>query len=250
MQGNQNYFRILVPQFPLGERTSPSLLGTYAESTGNSAVSSPSDGRELASVGVAWHGVADAHLNTHESEIWLPAPLGVESVYDVSDLGRCRNRRTGRMMRANANVDSGYLYLSLHIGSVHKKPRLHVLVAKAFIPNPLGLPQVNHINTIKTDCRADNLEWMTNDQNMEHAKANGLIWSGAKINTAKLTDEKVSEVLELHRDGMSTRELSKKYGLRDSSIQRIVKGETWKHITRVPLASSPLPLLPDAKEER
>jgi len=55
-----------------------------------------------------------------------------------------------------------------------KQYSVHRLVAKAFIPNPENKSQVNHIDTCKTNNNISNLEWVTNSENMIHAKANGI----------------------------------------------------------------------------
>lgn len=51
---------------------------------------------------------------------------------------------------------------------------VHRVVATAFVPNPLGLREVNHINGDKTDNRAENLEWVTSKANHTHAVSIGL----------------------------------------------------------------------------
>ena len=69
----------------------------------------------------------------------------------------------------------GYLCLDIrHTNSIRKYPKIHRLIAQAFIPNENKLPQVNHINGDKTDNSVSNLEWVSNRQNRIHAIENGL----------------------------------------------------------------------------
>lgn len=99
----------------------------------------------------------------------------LNGLYKVSDKGLVKKTKTNKLMTPKPNY-KGYLRITFIIKGKRTILRVHRLVAQAFVPNPKNLPQVNHKNGIKTDNRADNLEWVTNEQNYEHALKNNLVW--------------------------------------------------------------------------
>lgn len=101
---------------------------------------------------------------------------------------------------------SGYWYVSLKQNNIRKRFSVHRLVAKAYLPNPKNLEQVNHINGIKTDCHVSNLEWCTRNHNSKHAYQIGL------INREKnLTETDLDNVLNQFLKGISLTVLAKQY---------------------------------------
>lgn len=99
--------------------------------------------------------------------------VGTNGEYQVSDTGLVKTTKTGRILRPAIDA-RGYERVCLFKMDRDRRYKVHRLVAMCFIPNPNNLPQVNHIDGNKRNNNAANLEWITNEGNMRHAKEHGL----------------------------------------------------------------------------
>jgi hypothetical protein len=98
--------------------------------------------------------------------MWADIP-GYEGIYQVSRIGQVRRAGTGKLIKPTV-FSCGYCYVSLTKDKVATKYRVHRLVAFCFVSNPNDKPHVNHLDGVKTNNRADNLEWCTPSENIHH----------------------------------------------------------------------------------
>lgn len=141
--------------------------------------------------------------------------------YIITKEGEVINNRWHRKVKPQPN---GMGYLRVAIGG--KLMFVHRLVAEKYIPNPENKPQVNHIDGNPKNNRVENLEWVTQEENMAHAVKMGLQPTCEKHPMAKLNWEKVNYIRE-HPE-MSKYELAEKFNISPTTIRDIRNNRTWK----------------------
>ena len=163
-------------------------------------------------------------------EIWRDI-CGYEGLYKVSNFGRVKSLHCGREKLLKAGVsNTGYANMSLTKTKTKKNFHVHALVAGAFLPNPEGKRELNHIDGNKTNNRVENLEWITGSENTRHAIQNGQlkIKKGSQCRFAKLTDEQVRYIRRVyiprhHEFGQLA--LARRFNVSSSTIYEIISGK-------------------------
>lgn len=153
--------------------------------------------------------------------------------YEVSETRKIRNKKSKNSIRTRVVKRFGYVLINLQVGVKGKRKqktfRVHRLVAKAFIPNPDNLPQVDHINGVKTDNRVGNLEWVTGAENTKRAYKKGLAKVSSDEHLQAMTGKTkkaciVIDVLESKKYFFKTRrEASAFFGKSNSWATTLIK---------------------------
>ena len=152
-----------------------------------------------------------------EGELWKPCP-GFEEKYLISSHGRVMGIGTyntckkGELIKLHKKHGRNwYVQARFYDNGRASTIEIHLLVAKAFIPNPDNLPMVNHIDENKTNNHVENLEWCTNQYNVRY--------SNAKAVDVYTKDGEFVETLEAISDVVN------KYGGSSSNISRCCKSQ-------------------------
>lgn len=167
---------------------------------------------------------------------------GYEGVYEVSNFGRVKtldkfikgrnnsfSPRKSKIIKGEIDKD-GYHVVTLTHNRLVKKYKVHRLVAIHFVPNVENKPQVNHIDNVKNNNVVANLEWVYPSENSLHMKKCNRQATGEKVGNSKLCAKKVLEIRGLCKGGVSYNHIASTYDVYVSTIYKINKRETWKHL--------------------
>ena len=127
----------------------------------------------------------------------------------------------------------GYVHYYIRDLSTGKRKDFkgHRLVAEYFIDNPNNHPIVNHIDGNKANNSYKNLEWCTNQENIDHSNRTGLNSHRNLVirKDRKLSDEQVILIKKAIKEGLTEKEITQKYNFANyKNIYAIKKGLSYK----------------------
>ena len=160
-------------------------------------------------------------------EKWKPITAG--PILTVSTLGRVYDIRKERFIKPKPlnRHQQGQFYMSFKHTYMNKSMYFtgHRVVASAWLPNPQGLPCVNHRNNDPLDNALENLEWTTVKENCLHASK---AMRAARRQYVKLSKE---DLMDIHRryllEGVSVGQLAREYQVRPTRISRLLRGVSY-----------------------
>lgn len=180
-------------------------------------------------------------------EVWRDV-VGYEGRYQVSSLGRVKSlarlmlkgNRWGKIcpVRVRERIlkpqpkNVYWRQVFLHDGDVQKSFAVHQLVLEAFVgPKPEGF-EGRHRDNDGSNNALSNLSWSTHADNMDDQYVFGTRARGSRHGLAVLTEELVHEI----KTRLATRvrgdmaRIAREYGLRETEVARIMRGERWSHV--------------------
>ena len=174
--------------------------------------------------------------------------LGFEGLYEVSECGRVFSvdrtikGKDGTIYSFPAKEKSRYphVHLDYFTTNLYKNNKRHTkyvhrLVAEAWVPNPHNKKEVNHKDGNRQNNHVSNLEWVTGQENKQHAVCTGL-----RTYTNRLTRDEFIECLQAVIEGESYQSVSNRVPYQvpylSTKLRRLAKEEGIEHLLDESLA--------------
>ena len=151
-------------------------------------------------------------------------------VYTVLENGDVYNGKRKITQRPN---EDGYACFTAGKKNCRVSIRTHSIVGKLFVDNPDNLSELDHLDNNRMNPNANNLEWVTHQENVKRVKEKGSYngrYIGEKNPKAKLNADIVKNIRKDFVNGLTQNKISKKYNVPWSTVHNIVTYQTWKHV--------------------
>lgn len=138
--------------------------------------------------------------------------------------------KTGKLLLGKDH--GGYRRHGIMIEGKNKHILAHRMVAITFLDNPENKAEVNHKDGNKSNNNLDNLEWVTREENQQHAFKIGLNTNLGSANGKAILDENM--VLDLYKkmlSGQTPKDLSNSTGISSGILVKIRNKVTWFEVT-------------------
>ena len=172
-------------------------------------------------------GYEPQHIFEKDGVMWSTRPGSIG--YLIGSNGVVIGRR-GKPLAGGKDTKGYPKVLMFDINNKQKTPKVHRLVAEAFLLNPLNKPQVNHKDANKENNDLSNLEWATNSENHAHKMNLGLNISprGEASGRAIITEEGACCI---YMDERSKKTIAEEFGVSLATVYAIKSKRNWKYIT-------------------
>lgn len=164
-------------------------------------------------------------------EIWKI--ININNNYEVSNYGNVRNRKSKKIMKP-AISNKGYYLVALSRNGKQHTYTIHKLVMVNFCRLPLNGEVINHKDHNKLNNKLDNLEYVTQKENVRDAFNNNLcanVIEQAKRNIVKAIDSTKIKIDQFDKNNNyirtwdSIRECSRELNIDDANITSCLKGK-------------------------
>ena len=149
------------------------------------------------------------------------------SDYIISDSGVVMSTKLGSrrlLKQIGAGKDRRYMRVTLCSGGARKYAYVHRLVAEHFLPNPMNLPWVNHIDLDTKNNDVENLEWCSPQYNIRHARDNGR----CKVKIRSM--DEADEIRRRHANGESGASIARSVGVSKETIYHVIHRLSWARL--------------------
>ena len=153
--------------------------------------------------------------------------ISISEKYEASDDGHIRNKKTKKVLKEFVGKD-GYVRTQFD----GKTRLVHRVIALTFVASDVNRPFVNHKDGNKQNNSAENLEWCTRSENIQHAYDNGLNhgMKGTSNGRCKLKEADVLYIREKYipfDKEFGAKALAKRFGVAPQTISAVITKQNW-----------------------